>query len=127
VADDTAALQAAFAKMDDQKSDSSRIFYFPPGTYRITDTLVLTKMQGGAIYGHGGATRIVWDGPVGGRMFHSNGFGRSIWFGLSLDGAGKAAVGVDHDSKTYYETRVRYQYCRFANFTESGIRVGSDQ
>ncbi len=126
VADDTAALQAAFSKLDDQKN-SPRIFYFPPGTYRITGTLTLTKMQGGAIYGHGGATRIVWDGSAGGRMFHSNGFGRSIWFGLSFDGAGKAAVGVDHDSKTYYETRVRYQYCSFTNFTESGIRVGSDQ
>ncbi|MEI7809470.1 MAG: glycosyl hydrolase family 28-related protein, partial [Verrucomicrobiota bacterium] len=127
VADDTAALQAAFAKLDDTKAGAPRIFYFPPGTYRITDTLTLTKVQGGAIYGHGGATRIVWGGRAGGRMFHSNGFGRSMWFGLSLDGAGKAAVGVDHDSKTYYETRVRYQYCRFANFTESGIRVGHDQ
>ena len=127
VADDTAALQAAFAQLDDAKTGAPRIFYFPPGTYRITDTLTLTKVQGGALYGHGGATGIVWDGPAGGRMFHSNGFGRSIWFGLSLDGAGKAAVGVDHDSKTYYETRVRYQYCRFANFTESGLRVGHDQ
>ena len=127
VTDDTVALQAAFAKLDDQKVDAPRIFYFPPGTYRITATLTPTKVQGGALYGHGGATRVVWDGPQGGRMFHSNGFGRSIWFGLSLDGAGKAAVGVDHDSKTYYETRVRYQYCSFANFTESGIRVGHDQ
>ena len=127
VADDTAALQAAFARLDDAKAGSPRIFYFPPGTYRITDTLTLTKVQGGAIYGHGGATRIFWDGPAGGRMFHSNGFSRSIWFGLSLDGAGKAAVGIDHDSKSCYETRVRYQNCRFANFTESGIRVGHDQ
>ena len=127
VADDTAALQAAFAGFDDGKVGAPRIFYFPPGTYRITDTLTLTKVQGGALYGHGGATRIVWDGPRGGRMFHSNGFGRSMWFGLSFDGAGKAAVGVDHDSKTYYETRVRYQYSRFSNFIESGIRVGSDQ
>ncbi len=126
VTDDTAAFQAAFARLDDTKN-SPRIFYFPPGTYRITDTLTLTKVQGGALYGHGGATRIVWDGTAGGRMFHSNGFGRSMWFGLSFDGAGKAGVGVDHDSKTYYETRIRYQYCSFTNFTESGIRVGHDQ
>ena len=127
VADDTEALKAAFAQLDDANPKAPRIFYFPPGTYRITDTLTLTKVQGGAVYGHGVGTRIVWDGPAGGRMIHSNGFGRSMWFGLSFDGAGKAAVGVDHDSKTYYETRVRYQYCRFANFTESGIRVGNDQ
>ena len=41
MADDTAALQAAFARLDD-KSTAPRIFYFPPGTYRITDTLTLT-------------------------------------------------------------------------------------
>lgn len=126
IADDTAALKAAFDRLGDKKA-SSHILYFPPGTYRITDTLTLTKIQGGALYGHGGATKIVWDGKKGGRMFHSNGFGRSLWYGLSLDGAGKAAVGVDHDSKTYYETRVRHQYCTFRNFTDSGIRVGHDQ
>jgi hypothetical protein len=85
-------------------------------------------MQGGAVYGHGpGITKIIWDGPAGKRMIHSNGFGRCNWFGLGFDGKGKASVGIDHDSKTYYETRVRYDYCGFANFTDSGIRVGHDQ
>ncbi len=140
IADDTAAIQAALSMLEGRRP-ATRAVYLPPGTYRITDTLVVTQVQGGAIYGHGRATVIAWDGPegvpgttahgesvlTGSRMFHSNGFGRNLFFGLTWDGRGKAAVGVDHDSKGYYETRVRHQYCAFLNFQDSGIRVGHDQ
>lgn len=126
VADDTAAIQAALLMMQGEKSATS-VVYLPPGTYRIIDTLTVKQVQGGAIYGHGEATKIVWDGAEGGRMFRSNGFGRNLFFGLSWDGAGKAAVGIDHASDGHYETRVRHQYESFRNFTEAGIRVGKDQ
>lgn len=126
VKDDTKAIQSALSMLEG-KHPSTRAVYLPAGTYRITSTLSVTQVQGAAIYGCGRATVILWDGEAGGRMFHSNGFGRNLFFGLTWDGQGKAAVGVDHDSKGYYETRVRHQYCAFRNLTESGIRVGHDQ
>jgi len=141
VADDTAALQAALDKLSAADAGSQGAVYLPPGEYRITDTLEITNQQGGAIYGHGRATRLVWDGGTGktgkskrgteivkgATMLRSNGFSRATYFGLTFDGQGKAGVGVDHDSKHIYETRVRYQYCAFKNFTDSGIRIGHDQ
>ena len=140
VADDTEALQTALSMLEG-KNPETAVVYLPPGTYRITDTLTVRKVQGGAIYGHGRATRIVWDGPEGtvtksrygaeivegARMFHSDGFGRNLFYGLTFDGQNRAGVGIDHDSTTYYETRTRHQYCAFYNFTDSGIRIGRDQ
>ncbi len=128
VVDDTAAIQAALSMLEGDKP-AARTVYLPPGSYRITKTLSVTQVQGGAIYGHGRASKIVWDGSSDkdARMFHSNGFGRNLFFGLTFDGKGRAAVGVDHASAGYYETRVRYQYCAFRNFTDSGIRVGNKQ
>ncbi|HEY3398839.1 MAG TPA: glycosyl hydrolase family 28-related protein [Armatimonadota bacterium] len=126
VADDTAALQAALDRIGERPGDTKTVF-LPAGTYRITKTLSVTKRQGGGVIGCGRNTRIVWDGAVGERMMWSNGAGRHRWIGLTWDGAGKAAIGVDHDSHTYYETRVRHEHEAFLNFTESGIRVGHDQ
>jgi len=138
VADDTEAIQKALSKLED---NSARVVYFPPGTYRITQTLSVSNVYGGGLFGHGRATVLLWDGaeasePVSTkhgasvqgapRMFHSNGFSRNMFFGLTFDGANKAAVGVDHASFSLYETRVRYQYCAFRNFVDSGIRGGFD-
>lgn len=138
IADDTAAIKKALS-MIQGKRPSAHVVYFPPGKYRITSTLSVREVQGGALYGHGRATVLIWDGAKatktaksnqgatvypGPRMFHSDGFGRNLYFGITFDGANKAAVGVDHQSSTYYETRVRYQYCAFRNFLDSGVRVG---
>ncbi len=141
VADDTEAIQKALSMLEG-KRPATRVVYFPPGTYRITRSLSVTHVQGGALYGHGRATVLLWDGAsadeavksrqgatvkAGPRMFHSNGFGRNLYVGLTFDGANRAAVGVDHASDNYYETRVRYQYCAFRNLLDSGIRVGFNQ
>jgi hypothetical protein len=122
-ADDTAAIQAAL----DRKGDGITV-YLPPGTYRITKTLVFQGPRDGClVVGHGRDTRIVWDGPEGGRMFWSNGVAYSRYVGLSWDGRGKAAVGFDHDSHKRFETEVRHEHEAFRNFTGFGIRVGQDQ
>lgn len=126
VADDTEALQAALNLVGERPGDR-KIVYLPPGTYRITQTLSLTRRQGGGVIGCGRETRIVWDGAEGERMMWSNGASRHRWIGLTWDGAGKAAVGIDHDSKTYYETRIRHEHEAFLNFTNAGVRVGHDQ
>ncbi len=122
-ADDTAAIQAALDRGRD-----ARAVYLPAGTYRITQTLTF---QGPAIgclvIGHGRDTRLVWDGPEGGRMFRSNGVAYSRYVGLSWDGQGKAAVGFDHAADERFETEVRHEHEAFRNFREFGIRVGHAQ
>ncbi len=125
--DDTAAIQTALNRLDDNYVSRTKTVYFPPGTYRITKTLSLTKIQGAMLVGHGQTTRVVWGGPLNQIMFWSNGVTRSRYIGLTWDGANRAAVGVDQASKTYYETRIRHQDEAFLNFRNAGIRVGYNQ
>jgi hypothetical protein len=71
-ADDTAAIQRAFAEVHD-----GSILYFPPGTYRITAPLMLknatgARWIGGLIIGHGRETKWIWDGREGGTMLLLN-------------------------------------------------------
>jgi hypothetical protein len=123
IADDTNAIQAALDRGRD-----ARGVYLPPGTYRITRTLVLQGPAVGClVVGHGRGTRLVWDGEAGGRMFWSNGVAYSRYIGLSWDGRGKAAVGFDHAAEQRFETEVRHEHEAFRNFTGFGIRVGNKQ
>lgn len=81
-ADDTAASQAAL-----DLGRQSKAVYLPTGTYRITKTLVLGDPAVGClVVGHGRDTRLVWDGPQGGRMFWSDSVAYSRYVGLSWDG-----------------------------------------
>lgn len=123
VADDTAALQAGLSAMHDGSS-----LYLPPGTYRVTQTLVLQgPIHGVLIVGHGRDTKLVWDGAVGGTMFHSNGSAYGRYVGLSWDGRNKAAIGFEHASEKRFETEVRHQHEAYRNFTGYGIRIGYQQ
>ncbi|HEY3330692.1 MAG TPA: glycosyl hydrolase family 28-related protein [Capsulimonadaceae bacterium] len=123
VADDTAAIQAAFDRISDKTGEVKSV-YFPAGTYRITKTVTISKVQGALIIGTGRTTRLVWDGEPGGRMYWSNGVSRSRYIGLVWDGAGKADVGIEHASDSYYETRVRHRDEAFVNFRDAGILLG---
>ena len=128
--DDTAAIQAALNSLDnrgDQSAHWTKTVYFPPGTYRISKTLILTKNQGTMLVGTGRNSRILWNGPLNGTMYWSNGVTRARYIGLTWDGANQAAVGVDQASKTYYETRIRHQDEAFINFRGAGVRVGYNQ
>jgi hypothetical protein len=122
-ADDTAALQAAL-----DRHAIGKTVYLPPGTYRITQTLVFRgQAPGSTIIGHGQETRLVWDGAEGGRMFWSDDIAYSRYIGLSWDGRGKAAIGFDHAAQHQFETELQHQDEAFRNFTGYGIRVGNDQ
>jgi hypothetical protein len=128
VADDTAAIQAALDQMS-IRSTGPKGVYLPAGTYRITATITNKQpdLPGILIVGAGSGTKIVWDGPKDGVMFHSNGIQRSRYVGLIWDGRNKAGVGIDHRSLKRYETRVMHQNEAFLNFTDTGIRVGYKQ
>ncbi len=122
VADDTGAIQEAF----DQIKRGVTI-YFPPGTYRVTKTLIVdspdkkSALYGVLVVGHGRDTRLVWDGNEGGTFLREEGMGYSRWVGLELDGAGKAAVGAHHYSNYTFETVHRKQHMAFRNFTKYGV------
>ncbi|MHB9133747.1 MAG: glycosyl hydrolase family 28-related protein [Armatimonadota bacterium] len=125
VQDDTAAIQAALNRMQDGVT-----IYFPPGIYRITQTLVKPtgRFLGLTLLGHGRDTILAWDGEAKGRMYWNNdGSPCSRYVGLTWDGRGKAAVGFDHSSTKYFETEIRHEYEAFRDFTEAGIRVGYKQ
>ena len=122
VADDTVALQEA---LNHVKAGST--VYLPAGTYRITRTLDFNQPRptGVLLVGHGSATVIQWDGPAGGHMLWQHGGAPdSRYVGLTWNGNGKAAIGIDHASKTF-ETEVTHQHEAFLNFTDCGIRIGS--
>lgn len=126
ITDDTLALQAALNRIGKSPGDP-KVVYLPAGTYRITKTIGITEREGGMLIGHGASTRIVWGGRKWARMFWSNGASRQTYLGMVWDGNNKAAVGIDHDSKTLYETRVMHEQMEFRNFLEAGIRVGHQQ
>jgi hypothetical protein len=51
--DDTAAIQSALNSLSDT-GDTAGTLYFPPGTYKITDTLTMTNKPFSTLVGHGG-------------------------------------------------------------------------
>ena len=68
VADDTAALQAAFDKLEGG-GGNPKVLYLPPGTYRITKTIQVTGADY-TIAGTGYYSEFVWAGPEGGTLLH---------------------------------------------------------
>ncbi len=131
VTDDTAALQAAFDQMSDSEDWGAclrnRVVYLPEGRYRLTATVSIAKSHGGWVVGHGRDTVLLWDGPDDGIMYLSNGATYCRYQGLTWDGQGRAAVGVEHSSQPYYETSIRYEDCAFLRLKEHGVLIGRGQ
>jgi hypothetical protein len=125
--DDTAALQAALDKMHGL-GGVPKVVYLPPGTYRITRTLVMPSSIGCQVIGHGAATRIIWDGrtddPEQSRMAWSKGATEALWSGIVWDGNGKARIGFHHEAHDRFECKVIHEYEAFVNCTEAGVRMG---
>lgn len=126
-ADDTAALQQAL----DGVTHGSTV-YFPAGTYRITNTLNLRGLPRGGtlgvlLVGHGRDTRLIWDGPEGGRMILDDGVLHARYVGFVLDGQGRAAVGLCHKNSERFETEIRHQNLAFLNFTDTGLLVDPER
>jgi hypothetical protein len=93
VADDTAAIQAlldyCFGPAGSPHGTNSRLnkqCYFPPGIYKVTAKLTLTRIRGGRIFGAGRfATRIVTTSTTE-PIFETNGFEYSFVHGMELRG-----------------------------------------
>ncbi|MHB9023007.1 MAG: glycosyl hydrolase family 28-related protein [Armatimonadota bacterium] len=119
MADDTAAIQKAF----DEVKEGSTV-YLPAGTYRLTKTLTLLGPRHGTlVVGHGRDTKLIWDGPVGGKMINEDGIAYCRYVGLLFDGRGKASVGLYHNTNLRFETEVRHQHLAFLNFTDTAVLV----
>ena len=153
VADDTSALQAALTQVATGgfgASSPASTLYLPKGTYRVTQTLTLLNREQVNIVGDPG-TRIVWDGPAGGTLFHLDGCDTSYFARLIFDGAGKAGIVFDHtkvsgsffDADNVFEdvsfvnggkglrgggagqgfASIMFRRCTFANCTVDGVTV----
>jgi uncharacterized repeat protein (TIGR02543 family) len=129
--DDTEAIQAAFDAVRVDGSTYSTV-YLPEGTYKITQE-IYPKYPGHDkamhLRGHGRNTRIVWYGPLGGRMFRSDGAAYSTYIGVVWDGRGVAAYGFMHDSSIEgrRETKVLHQHEVFMNFTAEGAGAAQNK
>lgn len=118
LADDTAALQKALDSVTD-----GTVLYLPPGTYRITNTLVFKptrRLLGIWIVGHGRDTKLVWDGEAGKPMLLDYQATNSRFMGFLMDGRSKATVGLYHAAGSF-ETEVGHRHLAFLNFTDAGI------
>jgi len=120
IADDTATLQKVLDGMDD-----GMVMYFPAGTYRITNTLVLRnkkRLIGIELIGNGRDSQLVWDGPENLPLLVENGAANCRYEGLTFDGVGKATVGLYHNRENgQFETEVGQRHLAFYNFTVAGI------
>jgi hypothetical protein len=129
VSDDTLPLQAALALFSNTATSNTTL-YFPPGTYLVTQTLVLNRTLGVMLLGSGELTVLKWGGARGdntSRLLHSDGNTRFHIEGFVFDGSGSCYTGLDHDSKNQYESRVVHRNLAFENFLEAGLRVGHAQ
>ena len=101
-ADDTIALQKAFHAVEENKG--FKTLYLPAGIYRLTNTLKMQAAGNLRIVGESPEVVVLkWDGPPGEDMLFFNGV-RFVQFGrLTLDGQGRAGVGlhvgIDYSNK----------------------------
>lgn len=95
-ADDTAVIRRAFdlaARKSHDNPDGLNIFqvFFPPGVYRVTDTLSLGPRHG-AIKVAGQFSTLSWDGPSGGTLIDAEGCPELQIDTIKLEGNKKAGI-----------------------------------
>ena len=103
VTDDTAAIQRGLNDLG--RPGKPQVLYFPPGTYKLTATLLLTGLQwrGSGNFRWGGVsligdspttTRIKWFGPPGTAMLTQDGGFGTRYSRLTWDGSATAQYGI---------------------------------
>ena len=127
-ADDTAAIQRGLDALG--KPGQSPVLFFPTGTYRITQPVLLTSRINISIVGEDpGTTTLVWDGPPGGTMLWVNGVAYSRFTRLTFDGKSRASVAVEQSwdhKQSHFDTGNEYSDDWFVD-VEYGIHGGLDR
>ncbi|MCI0539127.1 MAG: hypothetical protein L0Z50_28295 [Verrucomicrobiales bacterium] len=128
IADDTAALQSALNAL--RPADGKPALFLPPGTYRLTGTLRLSRTAHSEskdfiILGEDPATTVLrWDGPGDGVML-----AHDAWYSkiarLTFDGRGRAKTAISHGDA--FSTYNEYSDLAFENLAfaiEAGSSAG---
>ena len=134
VADDAPGINKCLRNMT-----SGSTLYLPPGTYRLTETLLIgnntaacqhnnrsmacSGWESGFVKGHGAATVLVWDGPVNGTMMWSHGCTMCRFTGMHFDGKHTASYGFLHMSNMKFEDDIVHEVSRYSNFRAQGIAI----
>ena len=127
VADDTSAIQLAIGAV----AVEGGTVFLPPGTYRITDTLLLgtlqqdsgKRMRGFSVIGCGRDTKIVWDGPADIPMVRLIGICESRIVGIEFDARKKASACLDMGGPAFQAHNL-FRHCAFKNGKTAGIATG---
>jgi hypothetical protein len=114
VADDTAALQAVLTSV---QAYGHKTIYFPPGTYKISNTLKIHDVSAVYLLGCGSKTILSWAGPSGGAMFLPSATHHMRYLGLTWEGNNLASCAYEHASQANYETVIQHENESFRNFT----------
>jgi hypothetical protein len=128
IADDTVALQKAFAEV--QKTQGFKTIYLPAGIYRVKDTLKMNAAGNLRIVGESPEQVILkWDGPTGKDLLFFDGVRYVHFSRVTLDGAAKAGaglhVGIDYGNKgNLFPTGWGVYDIQFKNLT-MGVKAGS--
>ena len=126
IADETAAIQAAFNAIGNANSTAS-VIYFPAGTYRITGTLTMNyKMNVSVIGTDPVTTKIIWGGANGGTMMQIDGTAYARFNRLTWDGNSIASIAIDQSwngTTGYFDTGNEFADDVFVN-VGIGIRGG---
>jgi hypothetical protein len=105
VADDTAAIQAAIdaafgsaSAPNGTQFQKNQPLYFPAGHYKTSAPLIITKLQGGKVYGDGRFTTTIRNAVAGSTVFKTNGCGYSSFADMNIIGsAGAVLFDLDWD------------------------------
>ena len=125
VADDTAAIQTALNNVG--VGGNSPVLYFPAGTYRVTQKLLLLSKTSFEIWGaNPSTTTILWGGASGGTLFQLDGCDNGQVGRLTFDGNSQANIAFDHSKQngTYFDGNNVFDDCVFKNATY-GVRGGA--
>jgi hypothetical protein len=127
VADDTAALQGIFTWIEAHSNGRNLTVYFPPGTYKITSTLVLAHTVSVSLLGCGSNTIVSWAGPTGGAMFQTpdDSYIRHIGFvwkgnnlascAFLLSPGGSSPTRFENDTFQDFTAPATYAYANYDN------------
>lgn len=127
VADDTSAIQLAIGAA----AAKGGTVYLPPGTYRITDTILLgtllqdsgSRPQGFSLIGCGRKSVIRWDGLDGAPMFRLLGLLQSRIVGVEFDAAGKARSCLDMGGPAFQSHNL-FRHCAFRRARFAAVDSG---